>query len=238
MSDNSDKSYKSNSFWIPVAIIIAGALVAAAVVYSNKVDNSEVAENLQGAAEEALPEEEPEVLEPGSEVVEVSSDDDPTYGPKDAKVKIIEFSDFECSFCARNVATMNKIKEEYKDKISITFRDYPLDFHQNAKNSALAAQCAFDQDKFWDYHELLFRNQEKLDIGNLKNFAKELKLDSEKFNKCLEDKQFEDEIEKDIADGVDAGVTGTPATFINGRKVVGAQPYEIFKKIIDEELAK
>ena len=155
-----------------------------------------------------------------------------------AKVKIVEFSDYECSYCARNVATMNKIKEEYKDQVSITFRDYPLEFHKDAKNAALASQCAFEQDNFWEYHDELFRNQDALDKESLKKYAKELKLDTKIFDKCLDDKKYAEEVENDLKDGAEAGVTGTPATFINGRRVVGAQPYEVFKEIIDEELAK
>ncbi len=239
MSENREKSYKSNSFWVPVAIIIAGVLIAAAVVYSSKINDTDIDESLKGALEESLPEEDSLApAEPGSEVVEVGIDDDPTYGPKDAKVKIIEFSDYECPFCSRNVATMDKIKEEYKDQVSLTFRDYPLDFHENAKIASLASQCAFEQEKFWEYYEKLFENQDALTSSNLKAYAKELKLNENKFSDCLDNKKYEDEVEKDIADGVDAGVTGTPAVFINGRKVVGAQPYEVFKKIIDEELAK
>lgn len=239
MSESNEKSYKSNSFWVPVAIIIAGVLIAAAVVYSSKIDDTNIDESLKGSLEESLPEEDSLVpAEPGSEVVEVDIDDDPTYGLQDAKVKIIEFSDFECPFCSRNVATMDKIKEEYRDQVSFTFRDYPLDFHENAKIASLASQCAFEQKKFWEYYEKLFENQDALASSHLKAYAKELKLDENKFNDCLDSKKYEDEVEKDIADGVDAGVTGTPATFINGRKVVGAQPYEVFKKIIDEELAK
>lgn len=240
MSDNKEKSYKSNTFWIPVAIIIAGVLVSTAVMYSSKVDNSEFDTSLKGAVEEALPEEEEVVVppKPGSEVVEVSLDDDPTYGPEDAKVKIVEFSDFECPYCVRNVATMNKIKEEYKDQISTTFRDFPLDFHKDAKNAAMASQCAFEQNKFWEYYDIVYRNQDTIDKESLKKYAKELKLDTKKFNQCLDDEKYNEEVEKDIKDGVEAGVTGTPATFINGRKVVGAQPFEVFQEIIDEELAK
>lgn len=227
-----EKESKSGIFWIPVSIIIAGFLIAAAVVFSNSIKNPDA---IKGSAEEYLPEQE-ERPAPGSEFVNVSKDDDPSTGPENAAVEIIEFSDFECPYCTRHSDTMKKIKAEYGDKVSITFRDYPLEFHQHAHVAAQAAECADDQKKFWEFHDLLFASKEELNKENIKKYAKDLGLDTNIFNSCLDTEKYKDEVDKDIKDGVEAGITGTPATFVNGRKVIGAQAYEVFKGIIDKEL--
>jgi protein-disulfide isomerase len=222
------------AFLVPIAIIIAGTMISGAVVYSNKYKA-----NLAGSAGKALPSQKEELPpEDPNKIYEVSADDDPYIGPKDAKVTLIEFSDFECPFCRKNVATIKELIKTYGGKIKVVFRDFPLDFHKNAKSAALAAGCAADQGKFWQYHDKLFENQEKLELESLKLYAKELGLNTAEFNKCLDSKKHEAEIEKDIQDGQKVGVSGTPTLFINGRKVEGAQPIDQFKKIIEEELKK
>ncbi|MFH2105577.1 MAG: thioredoxin domain-containing protein [Parcubacteria group bacterium] len=227
---------KNNTFWVPVAIILAGAIIAGSVIYSGKVDNSDDA-SLTGSAEEALPEP-PAPPEPGTEEFEVSIDDDAVKGNKDSKVQIVEFSDYECPYCARNAETIKKIAEEYGDKVAIVFRDFPLDFHDNAQKAAEAAECAGEQGKYWEFHDELFANQDSLEVEDLKGYAKKLGLKTATFDKCLDSDQQKEEVENDMADGQAVEVTGTPATFINGRKISGAYPYEDFAKIIDEELAK
>ena len=226
---------RSNSFWVPIAIILAGVIIAGAVVYSDKADNGGV--ELAGSAEEALPEQ-PTPPEPGTEKFTVSADDDAVKGNKNAQVEIVEFSDYECPYCASNAETIKKIADEYGDQVAIIFRDFPLDFHANAQKAAEAAECAGDQNMYWEYHDMLFANQDSLEIPDLKGYAKELKLKTSVFDKCLDSGAQTEEVKKDIADGAEVGVTGTPATYINGRKIGGAYPYESFKKIIDEELAK
>jgi protein-disulfide isomerase len=126
--------------------------------------------------------------------------------------------------------------EEYGDKVRLVFRDYPLAMHNNAQISAEAAQCAHDQGKFWDYHDKLFANQRELDKESLKRYAGELELDAEAFNTCLDSGKFTTQIQQEMQEGSRAGVSGTPAFFINGRFLSGAQPYEAFARIIDEEL--
>lgn len=166
----------------------------------------------------------------------VSADDDPQKGPANAKVTIIEFSDFQCPFCARAQPTLEQIFQTYGSKVRLVYRDFPLSFHQNAQKAAEAAECADEQGKFWEYHDILFANQNALDTESLKKYAAELKLDSQKFNSCLDSGKYGQEVKKDFSDGQSAGVQGTPAFFINGRLVSGAQPFENFKAIIDEEL--
>ncbi|MEM5802063.1 MAG: DsbA family protein [Candidatus Aenigmatarchaeota archaeon] len=172
--------------------------------------------------------------------IQVSPDDDPTKGSANAKVTMIEFSDFQCPFCARFWKdTLPLLEEEYikTGKLKFVYRDFPLDFHQFAKKAAEAAECANEQNKFWEYHDKLFENQQALDITSLKRYAQELGLDTAKFNECLDSGKYANEVQKDVQDGMAYGVSGTPTFFINGIKVVGAQPYSVFKRIIDQELA-
>ncbi len=169
-------------------------------------------------------------------VISVSVDDDPSIGPKDAPITIIEFSDFQCPFCARAAPTVKQILKEYDGKVRFVYRDFPLSFHQNAQKSAEAAECADEQGKFWEYHDKLFENQNALEISNLKQYAKDLGLDSSKFDSCLDSGKYTKEVEKDTEDGQKYGVTGTPAFFINGKLVSGAQPFKNFATIIDSEL--
>lgn len=173
---------------------------------------------------------------PTGSKVEVSVDDDPSIGPEDAPVTIVEFSDFECPYCGKVVPTVKQILKEYEGKVRLVFRDFPLGFHQNAQKAAEAAECADDQDKFWEYHYKLFENQKALDVSSLKQYAKDLGLDSSEFNTCLDSGKHEEEVKKDMAEGQSYGVSGTPAFFINGIKVSGAQPFGNFASIIDSEL--
>ena len=118
------------------------------------------------------------------------------------------------------------------------YREYPLPNHQNAKNASEAGQCAHEQGKFWPYHDRLFANQQRLSVPDLKQHAAALSLDTARFDACLDSHKYAAVVEKDIVMGNDAGVNGTPAFFINGRMISGAQPFDAFKKIIDEELSK
>ena len=169
----------------------------------------------------------------------VSVDDDPMKGSNDAPVTIIEFSDFECSYCARfYLQTLLQIEENYiqTGKVRFVYRDYPLSFHQYAKIAAEASECADEQDKYWGYHDMLYENQNALDNESLKQYAQDLGLDITEFNECLDSGKMAQEVEEDFQDGVSYGIKGTPTFFINGIKVVGAQPYEVFQQIIEQEL--
>ena len=125
----------------------------------------------------------------------------------------------------------------YGDRIHFVYREYPLPNHPNARPAAEAGQCANEQGKFWPYHDKLFANQQRLGVSDLKQFAVDLGLDAARFNSCIDSHKFAAVVEADVSAGNDAGVNGTPAFFINGRILSGAQPFEAFKKIIDEELA-
>jgi predicted DsbA family dithiol-disulfide isomerase len=158
-------------------------------------------------------------------------------GPSSAPITIVEFSDYQCPYCSRAEDTVKKVMDEYKGKIRLFYRDYPLPFHAQAQKASEAALCAADQNKYWEMHEKLFANQQALAVPQLKEHAKGLGLDQAKFDKCLDggDKAKEVEISKKA--GEEAGVNGTPHFFINGRPLSGAQPFEEFKKVIDAELA-
>lgn len=168
--------------------------------------------------------------------INVSLDDDPIRGTKDAPVQIVMFSDFQCPFCVRVETTMKTIKDTYGDKVAVTFRDYPLSFHQNAEKAAEAANCAHKQGKYWEFHDALFANQSQIAVPDLKKRAEEMSLNMADFNQCLDSGEMKDEIDRDMKEGISYGVTGTPASFVNGRFLSGAQPFENFKKVIDDEL--
>jgi protein-disulfide isomerase len=169
--------------------------------------------------------------------VQVATAGRPERGGAKAPVTIVEFSDYQCPFCKRGEESVQKVFETYGDKVRIVFRDYPLPFHPQARPAAEAANCANDQGKFWEYNKTLFANQSALAEDNLKAYAKDLGLDTAKFDECFAKKAHSAAIDKDIADGGAAGVNGTPAFFINGRSLSGAQPFEKFKEVIDDELA-
>jgi protein-disulfide isomerase len=163
--------------------------------------------------------------------------DSPSWGPKHAKVTIVEWSDFECPFCTRALPALEEIKKTYGNDVRIIFRHQPLPFHTNAKPAAEASMAANEQGKFWEYHDKLFL-QKKLDRGSLEQYAKELGLDMNKFKAALDSGKYRAKVEADSAQGNAVGANGTPTFFVNGRKIVGAQPFAAFKSIIDEELVK
>jgi protein-disulfide isomerase len=161
----------------------------------------------------------------------------PARGPESAKVTIVEFSDFQCPFCSRAHDTVEEVMNAYPGKVRLVFRHFPLDFHAQAPKAAEASLCAHDQGKFWEYHDVLFKNQQKLQVEDLKAHATGLGLDAAKFNECLESGKHAATVKEDTEAGKKVGVNGTPAFFINGQMLSGAQPLEAFKQIIDSELA-
>ncbi len=157
-------------------------------------------------------------------------------GGASAPVLIISFSDYECPFCKRAEATVQQVMKAYGDKVRFVYRDFPLTMHAHARPAAEAANCANAQGKFWEYHDKLFASQD-LGTEKLQTLATEVGLDRKKFDECLAKEEFKPAIEKDIADGEAVGVNGTPAFFVNGRLLSGAQPFEKFKEVIDDELS-
>jgi protein-disulfide isomerase len=161
----------------------------------------------------------------------------PTLGPSNAPIEMIEFSDFQCPYCQRANPTVTQVLNLYGDKIRFTYRHYPLPNHPNARPAAEAAQCANAQGKFWPFHDRLFANPSQLGTGDLTRHAAAVGLDTAQFEACVGERKYKADVDADIQAGNDAGVDGTPAFFINGRMLSGAQPFEVFKRVIDEELA-
>lgn len=166
---------------------------------------------------------------------EVDTKRDHVYGPANAKVTLIEYSDFECPYCSKQYDTMAQIKAAYPKDVKIVFRHFPLSFHENAQKAAEASECAADQGKFWEMHDRVFEANKagKMGVDVWKQAAKDLKLDTAKFDNCLDKGEKTARVAEDQAEGSNAGVSGTPATFINGQLIEGALPFDSFKQAIE-----
>ena len=161
----------------------------------------------------------------------------PVLGPRNAPVTIVEWSDFQCPFCGRVEPTLQQIRDEYKGKIRLAWKNQPLSFHQNAMPAAEAALAAHEQGKFWEFHDELFKRQNELGPALYDDVAKKLGLDMNKFRASIESHRHAPQIQAEMTAGATVGAGGTPTFFINGKKLVGAQPLDQFKQIIDAELA-
>ena len=158
-------------------------------------------------------------------------------GPKDAPITIIEFSDFQCPFCRNVVATVKEVMREYPTTVRWAFRDFPIaSLHPKAPKAAEAARCAGEQGRFWEYHDVLFDSQAQAAAEDFKRYADQLKLEPKSFASCLDSGRQKVAVQSDVEEGARLGITGTPTFFINGRMLVGAQPLETFRKIIEAEL--
>jgi protein-disulfide isomerase len=162
----------------------------------------------------------------------------PVNGPADAPVTIVEWSDYQCPFCKRAYPTVEQVLNEYKGKVRYIHLDYPLPFHQQAMPASLAVHCAADQGKFWEYNNNLYSTAGDLSATDLSKRATDLGLDTAAFDACTASKKHEGLIKSNFDDGAALGVTGTPAFFINGRMLVGAQPIDQFRSIINDELSR
>ena len=168
----------------------------------------------------------------------VSTQGFPVRGPAAAPVTIVEFSDFECPYCANLFPTLKRVEANYGERVRIVYRQFPLtDLHPHAQKAAEASLCANEQQKFWEMHDSIFLDR-NLDVDALKQKAAALKLDTRTFNTCLDTAKYADAVAKDVQEGSTFGVSGAPAIFINGRFLNGAQPYEEIARIIDEELRR
>jgi len=168
---------------------------------------------------------------------EIAADDAPAFGPKDAKVTIVEFSDFQCPYCTRAATAVKEIKKAYSDKVRFVFRQFPLSFHQNAHAAAQAALAAGAQGKFWEYHDKLFENQKALADADLEKYARELGLKMAPFKKAMKDGTYKEQVDSDIALGSAVAVSGTPTMFLNGKRVANATSFDAIKDEIEKALA-
>ncbi len=180
------------------------------------------------------------LTKPNRPVFDVEVGDSPVYGKADSKVTVVEFSDFQCPFCAKGSKIITDLKEKYGPKIKVVFKNFPLPFHKQAKGAAVAGLCANEQgaDYFWKMHDAMFEDQAALGTAELKKTAQKLGLDNKIFDKCLDSNKYLAQVDKDMVQGQKIGVKSTPTFFVNGKVISGAQPLEVFSELIDEGLAK
>jgi protein-disulfide isomerase len=170
---------------------------------------------------------------------EVSVAGEPFKGSEKAPVTIVKFEDFHCPFCKQVQPTFNELLSRYDGKIKLVHKDLPLDsLHPRARQAAEAARCAYEQGKFWEYHDRLYANSPKASADDLKSYAREVGLNVDSFDRCLASGKHKTVVQQDLNEGAQLGLTGTPTFFINGREISGNQPLEAFEAIIDEELAR
>jgi protein-disulfide isomerase len=170
--------------------------------------------------------------------VDVSTDGDPSIGPKDAPVTIIEFSDYQCPYCqVWYKQVYQQLLASYPNKILFVYRDLPLPSHPEALPAAEAADCAGEQGAYWKYHDALFGQQYGLNRAAYEQYATDLGLDKKAFAACLDSHRYKDEVQADANDAARIGISGTPSFVVNGRILIGALPFSEFKTVIDEELA-
>ena len=231
-----------------VAVFFAGSYMS---LKSDQITKSELTEAIVKLESKVLKNQQAPT-QPNLQPISVSMDDDPIRGDQNAPITIVEFSDFQCPFCARfQIQTLPLILEQYVDtgKVKFVYRDFPIqNSHPNAMPAAVASECAHEQDKYWQYHDALFENQgvwNKVEntsaITIFKEFATKLDLNQDQFDSCLDSGKYIEEINNDLKDGKSYGVTGTPGFFIGNDevgfvKINGAQPFEAFKSIIDSQL--
>jgi protein-disulfide isomerase len=170
--------------------------------------------------------------------VKIDAGKSPSTGPKNAKITIIEFSDFQCPYCNRGRTTMEEVMKAYPNDVRVVFKHYPLPFHKDAEPAAKASWAAQQQDKFWEFHDALFKNQDKIGSEFFIQTAKDLKLDIEQFEKDMNSEAAAKQVKEDMEIGAKYGIQGTPGFFVNGVAVKGAYPVSHFKKIIDRWLNK
>jgi protein-disulfide isomerase len=232
------------------AIVLAAALVVASLVVKNGLDDQSIAlrgiqatlEKVAGtrvgsdarAAAAARPEAQ-RVPDPPQRA-EIDIDGAPTRGSADAAVTIVEYSDFQCPFCSRVQPTLAQIAETYGDRVRFVYKHLPLRIHPEAPAAAAASEAAHRQGRFWEMHDRIFASQRELGEDAYRRFAEELELDVERFEKDRTSAEVKGRIQKDEQEAQRLGVSGTPAFFINGRFLSGAQPFDAFRRVIDEEL--
>jgi protein-disulfide isomerase len=249
-------SIKKSTFYALVISVIAVSLIA--VFFAGSYVSLKSEDITKSELNEAIAKLESKILknqvveQPNVQPISVSIDDDPIRGDQNAPITIVEFSDFQCPFCARfHIQTLPLILEQYVEtgKVKLVYRDFPIqNIHPNAISAAVASECAHEQDKYWEYHDALFENQQVWNnaettstITIFKEFATKLELNQEQFNSCLDSGKYIDEISNDLKDGRNYGITGTPGFFIGNEeigfvKINGAQPFEAFKSVIDSQL--
>ncbi len=255
-----------NYFVIAVVALLVGAVIGVVgydrIVQQNREENTALIEQSVSSAIAALPQSSGAAVDtealinsavataiaavPGNAAADVVDPnkrydvaiaDQPSLGPEDAPVVIVEFGDFHCSYCKRfNDQTITPLLDAYSDKVRFVYRDYPI-LGPDSLSAALAASCAQDQGAFWDFHDLLYADPTNLTRDAFVQYATDLNLNLDTFTQCYDDQQHRDDVLQDYNDGQALGVGGTPTFFVNGKLFVGAQPYDNFAQLIDSELS-
>jgi len=222
---------------VAVFFFAAGMLVGGLLLGGSSVDTKELAAMMRSVVADEVSK---VAGSGGSNTALINNiSDDPWFGPEDAPITIVEFSDFYCPFCGRfSDQTLPQIRTTYGDKVKFVYRDMPIIGMQISVEAAVAANCANAQGKFWEFHDIIYANNDARERTAFIAFAGELSLDTTAFEVCLDDPAQVDEVRLDLLDGQGLGISGTPAFYINGRFVSGAQPFETFALVIDAELRK
>ncbi len=230
-------TFKRSHLYLGLAPVMFVCGLAAGYLFWGRVDYDSVAQR-DARVENKVGIDETQVGVGQIQRFDVRSTEDPCIGPEDAPITIIEFSDFQCAYCARFVdTTLVSLLETYPDEVRFCYRDFPLEnIHPEARSAAEAAQCAFEQNKFWAFHNGIFQNQATLGKDLYMDLAGNIGLDIDEFEKCYSSGRFRGRVNKDFNVARDLGVTGTPTFFINGRPLVGAQPLEAFVAVVEAEL--
>lgn len=237
---------------VAAAIILGGCVVGAAWMVADAVtstnetlamletslaDTAESFEEALTAAKAPAPAAAPARRGPDpNRVYKLATDGAPALGPESAKVTVVEFSDFQCPFCSRVYPTLLRLRQEYGDDVRVVFKHMPLAFHAKAPGAHAAAEAAKLQGKFWPMHDKLFEGQRLLSDAQYEAWAGEIGLDVERFKKDAASAAVKKQVDEDLGEAKKLGVTGTPAFFINGRFLSGAQPFDSFKRMVDQEL--
>lgn len=214
---------------VPIAILISAVIISGAILYSSK-NNAGTQLAPQKNTANVLAQAQPQ---PNTDIK--ITDTDPSLGNPSAPITVVAFEDFECPFCQRFTQQTEPqlIQNEIKSgRARLVWKDFPLSIHAHTEKAHEAARCAWEQNKFWEYHDLLFKNQRELGVDNLKQYAKELNLNQQKFESCLDSGKYAALIQEKVNEGINAGVNGTPSFFVNGAILVGAQPYQAFTAAI------
>ncbi len=232
------------------AVILGIAVVGGSYLVSSSVDAGieELAgvraalSDLEGSFQQAAAPSRPAPSQPRrpdpAKQYSIDVKDSPVLGSEDAKVQIVEFSDFQCPFCNRVLPALQQVRKEYGDQVQLVFKHLPLRIHAKAPAAHAAAEAAHRQGKFWEMHDAIFANPREMSPERYEQYAQELGLDLERFKADVASESVKKRVEADSSEAASLGVSGTPGFFINGRYLSGAQPFAEFKKRIDEELGK
>jgi protein-disulfide isomerase len=217
--------------------VVVGMVAQDRIAQNNTAETQALIDKSVAAAVAALPKDTTAQAADPNARKDVSIDNRPSLGPKDAPVVMVEFGDFHCTYCKHfHDDTITPLLQNYGSKVLYVFRDYPI-LGPDSTQAALAAECAYDQDAFWDFHDRLFADPTDLTRPQFIKYAQDLKLNMDAFTKCYDNAQHQTEISKDYNDATALGVGATPTFFINGKMLLGAQPYASFAAAIDAELA-